>query len=99
GSPRSRRFDSLHSALFAGFQPDREFLLEAQGLSAQGAGADQIRLGRRHRRMLRNADAQGMREFLPTLRIWSRVTGNRSNQRRKILNVLAFVGYERLWWS
>jgi hypothetical protein len=41
--------------------------------------------------MLRNADAQGMREFLPTLWIWSRVTGNRSNGKSMIAERFALT--------
>src|SRR6202167_1524727 len=75
-----RRFHFLHPTLFAGPQSDREFLLQAQDLSAQSPGANQIRPGRGHRRLLRGADADGMRELLPSLWIWSHVTGNRSSR-------------------
>jgi len=51
-----------------------------------GPGANQIRPGRRHRRLLRSADADGMRELLPPLWIWSHLTGNGSSVVRRGLN-------------
>ena len=73
--------------LLARLRPDREVLLKAQGVLAQGLRADQVRARRRHRRVLQIPDLGRMRDILPQLRIWrwrSKISGSTAAARSAV---------------